>query len=262
MDALFEFLFELIFEGSLEAAKSKKLSKWIRYPLIVLISLFIVGVLGGCAAMGIYYIVTGREGWIRALGGVVTVLDGVMIYAAIQKIKAQIREKRSGKAFSVEEVTGEEEEAIRDLALMAAAIWREHYASILSSDQIDYMLDKFQSEGAIAEQIAEGYRYCFAKAGGKRIGYFAFYPREDAMYLSKWYLLREYRGKGYARPMLDYVTKAAKEMHLSAIELNVNRYNATVAVYEHLGFRQLRAEKNDIGSGYFMDDYVYRLDID
>ena len=35
MDLLFEFLGELIFEGSMELSKNKKVPKWIRYPLIV-----------------------------------------------------------------------------------------------------------------------------------------------------------------------------------------------------------------------------------
>jgi len=39
MDLLFEFLGELIFEGSMELSKNKKVSKWIRYPLIVIILL-------------------------------------------------------------------------------------------------------------------------------------------------------------------------------------------------------------------------------
>lgn len=39
MDLLFEFLGELIFEGSIELSKNKKVPKWIRYPLIVFILL-------------------------------------------------------------------------------------------------------------------------------------------------------------------------------------------------------------------------------
>jgi len=31
-------------------------------------------------------------------------------------------------------------------------------------------------------------------------------------------------------------------------------------IYEKLGFKILRSEKNDIGQGYYMDDYVYRLE--
>ena len=39
MDVLMEFLGELILEGSVELSKSKKVPKWIRYPLIVIILL-------------------------------------------------------------------------------------------------------------------------------------------------------------------------------------------------------------------------------
>lgn len=39
MEFLIEFLLELIFEGSMELSKSRKVPKWIRYPLIVIILL-------------------------------------------------------------------------------------------------------------------------------------------------------------------------------------------------------------------------------
>ena len=39
MEFLMELLFELIFEGWFELSKSKKITKWIRYPLISLILL-------------------------------------------------------------------------------------------------------------------------------------------------------------------------------------------------------------------------------
>ena len=39
MEILMEVLFELIFEGGYELSKSKKIPKWIRYPLIGLILL-------------------------------------------------------------------------------------------------------------------------------------------------------------------------------------------------------------------------------
>lgn len=35
MEFLIDFLLELIFEGSMELSKSRKVPKWIRYPLIV-----------------------------------------------------------------------------------------------------------------------------------------------------------------------------------------------------------------------------------
>lgn len=40
LDVLFEIIVELIFEGTIEISKNRKVSKWIRYPLIALIVLF------------------------------------------------------------------------------------------------------------------------------------------------------------------------------------------------------------------------------
>ena len=61
--------------------------------------------------------------------------------------------------------------------------------------------------------------------------------------------------------MLDFVVSQARAENLPAVTLNVNKYNDTVRIYEAMGFRRVRSEKNDIGSGYYMDDYVYQLDL-
>lgn len=47
MEILFEFLLELVFEGSVELSSNKKVPKFIRYPLIVLIVLFFLLLIGG-----------------------------------------------------------------------------------------------------------------------------------------------------------------------------------------------------------------------
>ena len=48
----------------------------------------------------------------------------------------------------------------------------------------------------------------------------------------------------------------AKKCGLNTIELNVNQDNPAVYAYEHLGFVKIREEKNDIGQGFFIDDFV------
>ena len=60
--------------------------------------------------------------------------------------------------------------------------------------------------------------------------------------------------------MLEFLKEKAKELGLNRIELNVNRNNPSVAVYESLGFAVAREEKNDIGNGFYMDDYVYAIE--
>ena len=53
MELLIEILLELVFEGSIEISSNKKVSKWIRYPLIVLIILFFMIVILGLLILGI-----------------------------------------------------------------------------------------------------------------------------------------------------------------------------------------------------------------
>jgi len=160
-----------------------------------------------------------------------------------------------------EKLSLSDEGAVEEMSAIATAIVREHYDPILGKEQNDYMLKKFQSAQAIRGQLEQGYRYYFVGDKAHRLGFMAFYPRGEAMYLSKLYLYKDERGKGYSRRMIDFVADQARAEGLSAIELNVNRFNGSVDIYEKLGFTRIRSEKIDIGSGYFMDDYVYSLPV-
>ncbi|MGN1343196.1 MAG: hypothetical protein ACI4U3_01355 [Traorella sp.] len=53
MEYIFELLFELLFESAIEASKSHKIPKYIRYLLIAMISLFIIVVIGLLFLVGI-----------------------------------------------------------------------------------------------------------------------------------------------------------------------------------------------------------------
>ncbi len=46
MEIIFEFILELFLEGSVEISKSRKVPKWIRYPLIIIIALFFIAIIG------------------------------------------------------------------------------------------------------------------------------------------------------------------------------------------------------------------------
>ncbi len=61
--------------------------------------------------------------------------------------------------------------------------------------------------------------------------------------------------------MLPFVIEQAKSYGKRLIVLNVNKDNSAVKVYERLGFVKIREEKNDIGQGFFMDDFVYAYEI-
>lgn len=77
------------------------------------------------------------------------------------------------------------------------------------------------------------------------------------MYLSKVYLLPECRGQGVVRRMFQFVEEETKKEGLSKIRLTVNKQNThAYQVYEHYGYDNVESVKADIGSGYYMDDYV------
>ena len=151
--------------------------------------------------------------------------------------------------------------AISEMSAMATEILRDYYDPIIGKEQNDYMLAKFQTVSAITDNLHHGYRFYFVRSDGRNAGFMAFYPREGAMYLSKFYLYKHERGKGLARQMLAFLADETRRASLSAIELNVNKHNPTLQIYKSLGFTTIRAEKIDIGGGFYMDDYVERLEV-
>jgi len=53
MDFVFEFILELILEGSIEVSKNERIPKFVRYPLLALIVLFFAMIIGLIFLVGI-----------------------------------------------------------------------------------------------------------------------------------------------------------------------------------------------------------------
>ena len=153
------------------------------------------------------------------------------------------------------------DEQIRQTARLAREIWTEHFTAIIGTKQVDYMLDKFQSENAIADQIQnKGYIYYLIKENKQSIGYCGIAEEENALFLSKLYILKTMRGKGIARKTIDFIKTIALERKLERITLTVNKNNiGPIAAYEKLGFVNTGPIVQDIGGGFIMDDYKMEL---
>lgn len=152
---------------------------------------------------------------------------------------------------------------IATLANLASAIWHEYFPCILSTEQIDYMVEKFQSYAAMKKQMeTDGYEYYLICKDGAPIGYTGFVREEEKMFLSKLYLKKERRGQGVASQAFAFLIQECKKSNLHAIYLTVNRHNAnTIAVYEKKGFVKVSEQVADIGNGYVMDDYIMELSL-
>lgn len=152
------------------------------------------------------------------------------------------------------------DEQITNLAFIADTVWHEWFQTILSLEQIDYMVQKFQSFQAMKEQITkEGYEYYFLNVNGINVGYIGIHVEPDTgkLFLSKIYILKSFRGHRYASEAFEFLEGMCQGLNLNSIYLTVNKYNEnSINVYTKRGFQNIKAQITDIGNGYVMDDYV------
>ncbi|MFI3330063.1 MAG: GNAT family N-acetyltransferase [bacterium] len=137
------------------------------------------------------------------------------------------------------------------LSEMCNEIWHECYEEMLSYEQRVYMLDKFMNENKIKESMMNNCIYYYLYNNDKLAGYFAYFIKDDHIYLSKLYSYKDYRGKSIFKFIFNYFDKYKKD-----IKLNTCKTNKTLQIYLHVGFEIIDEKKNDIGSGFFMDDYI------
>ena len=169
-----------------------------------------------------------------------------------------------GKKTIVGYADGVTDEQIKELCALAKEIWNEYSICFISQEQIDYMLEKFQSEQVVKAQLNyQQYSYYFLEEDGENFGYFAVQKQKDNLFLSKIYIKKDFRGKGYARKAFtNAIVPIARELELPKITLTVNKYNfASIMAYEKLGFIRTSSVETDIGNGYVMDDYIYEFEL-
>jgi C_GCAxxG_C_C family probable redox protein len=159
-------------------------------------------------------------------------------------------------SVSFEAVTSKEQ--IKKVAELANEIWHEHYEAIIGAEQVNYMIDRFQSEAAITVQLENaGYEYYLMKNPGGYNGYLSYHKDENALFLSKLYIAKRFRGRGYARKALEMLEDICRRDGLPKIWLTVNRNNSSsLKTYESLGFVKSGTQIADIGEGFVMDDYI------
>jgi len=149
-------------------------------------------------------------------------------------------------------------EDIQQVAALAHEIWTNHYVPIVGQEQVDYMLEMFQSSSAISAQIENGYDYYLVFDGGGVAGYFALVPspRDSTLLLSKIYIRSDFRGKGLGKAVIEFAEKQCAALGLRTLWLTVNKRNVnSIAFYNSLGFSKESSIVNDIGKGFVMDDF-------
>ncbi|EUJ47811.1 GNAT family N-acetyltransferase [Paenilisteria rocourtiae] len=140
---------------------------------------------------------------------------------------------------------------------LAHYIWHEHYPSIITKEQIDYMLKKFQSADTIYSEIENGTTYLMAYKSTTFVGYAAFYQKGAELFLSKLYINPAYHKQGIGKQLFAEIIQFAQNNNLPSIRLFVNKYNTnSIEAYKKMGFSVEKALITDVGGGFIMDDYT------
>lgn len=147
-----------------------------------------------------------------------------------------------------------------EIAAIAREIWHEHYSSIISHQQIDYMLEKGYALEVIQKEVKEqGVHYDQIFDGNEFVGYAAYGPIEEAntLKLHKLYVKVNRHGKGFGKYLLEHVNAFAKKNGYARIILQVNKKNEkAIRAYTRFGFSVREEKVFDIGNGFVMDDYI------
>lgn len=153
---------------------------------------------------------------------------------------------------------------IPDIQFIANKTWPITYGSIISNEQLVYMLNLIYSTAALTKAIETKVQdfYIAKDENNTVLGFFSvehFYSSENKTKLHKIYILPENQGKGIGKLMIDQAVKLAKKNNSESIILNVNRYNSAFQFYEKLGFKIIQTIDLEIGNGYLMEDYILEL---
>ena len=144
---------------------------------------------------------------------------------------------------------------------LAHRIWPDAYGDILSPEQMKYMLEQIYSLASLQNQFTDLQHTFILVTHDNHVpcGFASFSPKEKnstTYRLHKIYILPQQQGTGTGKFLLTYIINSIKSSGATSLELNVNRFNKARFFYEKQGFTITGQEDIDIGSGFFMNDYV------
>jgi len=137
--------------------------------------------------------------------------------------------------------------------------------TILSSDQIEYMLrDKYTEAGFARYFSATDKWFDVLRVNGVLSGFLRTTRASvERFKLEKIYLSIAVRGQGYGRLLLERADSLARKQGCGRVFLYVNRANArSIAAYQRPGYVIAQSEVLEIGNSFVMDDHLVEKSLD
>ncbi len=164
-------------------------------------------------------------------------------------------------SLKIRHATKEDIPHIRDIAHRT---WPSTFETILSADQISYMLDLMYSETALHQLfILDDHHFIIAEIDQQAVAYAGYQHHylPSTTKLHKLYVLPSYQGHQLGVRLCQQVAAFAKTAGDSKVRLDVNKYNRATEFYERIGYTRVGEAVTPIGKGYVMDDFVYEKNI-
>jgi ribosomal protein S18 acetylase RimI-like enzyme len=146
------------------------------------------------------------------------------------------------------------------LCALAREIWYAHYPAIITTAQIEYMLEQRYNAATVREELRREDLWWDKLMVGEAMTGFASYFLTGApgeMKLDKLYVHPRQQRRGYGGLMIARACEVARSRGCDRLALAVNRNNRN-AIHSYLkhGFRVATTVVKEIGGGFVMDDYI------
>lgn len=93
LEFIIELVIELIVDGGIELTKSKKVSKWIRYPIVAIAGIVTIGILGFMLLLGYGLLDETALGGLIILG--LTLLLLILTIRKLIKVYKEVKEEKN-----------------------------------------------------------------------------------------------------------------------------------------------------------------------
>jgi len=146
------------------------------------------------------------------------------------------------------------------ISALAETIWRHHYIHIISSEQIEYMLQQRYQPELIKKQLLNPAIWWRKLILNEEIIGFSccmLTNKPGELKIDKLYIHHDHHRKGYGAMLVKNALQIMQGDNLQSLILTVNKDNRTaISAYRHYGFEITGDSIVDIGNGFVMNDYL------
>ena len=151
---------------------------------------------------------------------------------------------------------------------IANKTWPSTYGSIISEEQIRYMLDLMYSTDSLVQQMRKGHLFFLMEEDSKPesqpslLGFASVSDESDGVFkLNKLYVLPKTQKSGTGKGLLNAVKDYVKKNGGKELILQVNKQNPAIGFYQKQGLTIIRESIFELDHGFVMDDYIMGISL-